>query len=204
MSTASRSSDPGILAHLIALFLDYLRWTQLTPMLFAWSGAIFMLLGMAFVLNLETSETLTMQVSAYLMESPRLVAFLEWLDQALGIDSADREITDVIWDWFLAFWSGAAFVLFLLGQLARAVGLGLPVLALRTRMKIALGLVVLLGLSYFLLLASRPEIVHGSPASWAPFYVGLPVVVFLVSAWGIWASFWLRLLADGVLMAKRA
>lgn len=170
---------------LLSLAIDYLRWTQITPMILMWA----MVLGMIFILFFVSHEdaawsmvgALTKWIASLPWIGPKFVAFME-LQAEDGVISPDIGAIDfksaVLWVWggiSLIFMATAWVAGLFLGPfkpwtLKRKLGTA----ALACTIVVAIMMVL-----YFL----DPETWNDGPLRVAFSASGMAFVMFIVNAW---------------------
>lgn len=192
----ARSSRPvpghvHLVRALASLALDYLRWTQLVPMLFAWT---FLLLMVAALLLTNFQDASFSLVERGIGVYERVVGPLDLGppgETATEIDAGDRappattfteeDILPVV----LRAWALLALVGWLFGVL-RSMLFG-PRRPARLWPKLRIALYVAAGCSgsMWIAYALGTSAFHGSIASWALVFIGIPLGVWLVSVWSL-------------------
>lgn len=166
------------------LALDYLRWTQLVPMILMWAFMLMMLGGMAVVafqgeigLLLERTE-------------PIAERLLGPSDEAAASADEPTELSvdqDRIMPWVLRIWGLLALVGWGLGQLRALIWGARDRWPLRYKLALAglaAGLSAALVLALALLLDAELRGLH-----WVLYGIGVPLVLWGVSAWGLIISY---------------
>jgi hypothetical protein len=187
-----------ILRAVLRLAIDYFRWTQLIPMLACWG----FLLAFCFAIMLTSFES--QGVAAFEMIAAVIFGAMAILPDALvqrGPDgsiglSGDELIDIAAWLWFLL-----SIIAMLINW---AVGERLRPRFLRTlsgRLKTAGVAAAFVGVTLIAVRVFVPENFNGSFVSWLPPLVGVPVIVWIVSAYSLCMSAMLSLL-DEVAVAR--
>jgi hypothetical protein len=199
-------SEPGprppehvhLLRALASLALDYVRWTQLVPMLFAWTFLL-LLVGALLLTNfqdasfslLERGMTLYERIAGPFEEGPAPDPPIPPSDPASenpaadGADGALRFSDEDIMPVVLRAWGLLALVGWLFGVL-RTLLFG-PREPARLGRKLRIAAYVAAGCSGLMWIAYLlgSETFHGSAAGWAALFTGVPFGVWLISAWSL-------------------
>ena len=194
-----------LLKALASLALDYVRWTQLVPMLFAWTFLL-ILVGALLLTNFQDASFSLLErgMAVYekvagpfetpapeagtereaTAESTTDAASEPAVDDGTEPDSVrltDEDIFPVV----LRAWALLALVGWLFGVLRTLLfGPRKPVRIgpkLRIAAYAAIGCSGLMWIAYLL----GTETFHGSIAGWAALFLGLPFAVWCVSAWSL-------------------
>ena len=166
---------------LLALGLDYIRWTQLTPMLFAWGCALLALALLVFVNFQQQAFSAMEYLAQWLMNLPLAGGYFTTLLSAedtsveIGIDDLKSY---ALWGWFFLS------LFFMLANMALSAWLG-PFKPWTLKRKIALAavgsLLILAGLVWVYFAGS--ENFNGSRAGWMFNFSLWSLLVFLLSAY---------------------
>lgn len=178
------TSDLNTMLRSVAAWaIDYLRWTQLIPMLVAWA---FLLLALAMLALVNFQEEGFTVVEMLVLTWERY-AWLPRLDGAVTseADGSMRLDGDGFRGIVVSTWAGVSFLLFLLAQLRRAV-FG-PTAPVPFRRKLiwplaGAGVVWAALLSVYLF---GSETFHGSPIGWIALFTGACGAAFLVSVYSL-------------------
>ena len=185
-----------LLRALASLALDYLRWTQLVPMLFAWTFLL-LLAGALLLTNfqdasfslLERGMTLYERVAGPFDDEPPPVeagpgAAPESAPGSAPDDAvhfSDEDILPVV----LRAWGLLALVGWLFGVLRTLLFGPREPARLGRKLRIAAycaaGCSGLMWIAYLL----GSETFHGGAAGWAALFVGVPLGVWMISAWSL-------------------
>lgn len=171
---------------LLALGLDYFRWTQLTPMLFAWGFALLMLALLVFV-NFQAQVVNVLEYLAeWLMQLPLVGPYVTDLlsEQETTVKLGTEELkTFALRAWFIV-----SLLFMLAGMLLSRWRGPVPTRSLRRKILFAaVGSALLLGalvLNYF----ADPGNFNGGMAGWMFNFSLLALIVFLISAYSLSAA----------------
>ncbi len=172
-----------ILRSLAGLFVDYVRWTQLVPMLVAWSFLLLALSTLALV-NFQEQGFTVVELLTTLWER---YAWLPRLDEAV-VSQPDGSMTldsDGFKRVVVSGWASLSLVLFVLGWVARAAfGEPRPRSFKWKLLWPLLGAVVVWAALLAVYLFGS-ETFHGSAATWVLMFTGACAVVFVVSVYSL-------------------
>lgn len=194
---AARPSPPEhvhLLKALASLALDYLRWTQLVPMLFGWTFLL-LLVAALLVTNFQDASFSLLERGFTVYE--RILGPLDAAEPGpaaeprLETEAADAQppptrFTDEdIMPLVLRGWALLALVGWLFGVLRTMLFGPRPPARLARRLRIAaycaIGCSALMWLAYGL----GSETFHGTALAWALLFCGVPAGVWLISAWSL-------------------
>ncbi len=173
---------------LVNLFLDYVRWTQLVPMVFGWIFAVVMILALLLIglqgeINslLEKAEPYAVQFFGDAPEAP--------IDGEISAESSSVQITeDGIVTWIYRIWGVLAFIGLLINIIRTKLFGPKPQKGLRRKIAIAgigaISYVILLFLGYMLIgdFSGNTLIELTVP------FILLPFLLFIISVWGLSVS----------------
>jgi hypothetical protein len=185
MNSTAAQKPPNPIQLLISLVIDYVRWTQLTPMILMWA----MMLGVVFILFFVNHEDATWSVVQRLTEwvaslpwlGPKFVAFLESRadDGTISAGSGQIDLKSAV----LTAWGVMSLAFMVIGWLsARVFGPRKPWSLKRKVAMAALAsvfVVVILLALYF----SDAATWNDGPLQVLFSATGMASVLFLVSAW---------------------
>ncbi len=194
MPAATPSTDAVSVPRVLAgLAIDYFRWTQLIPMITAWTFLLLMVGAMLLVSFQQQSFSLIERgASTYERvfgpiepgpsATPGGPAPAEQTESGASEDGVIRFSDEDFMPWVLRAWGIAALAGWLLGMLFAAVFGPREPMRLRSKLLLpgipAAVCVVLFGVAYFF----GSEEFHGSPVGWVLMFTGFPLGVWLVSA----------------------
>jgi hypothetical protein len=168
------------------LILGYIRWTQLLPMILAWTFLL-LVLGVMFL-------------SVFMNEVPSLMeASLNWLVQAgwlqkpahealLAEPQALRFDHHDIREFVIRAWTGLAGVLLVLSMIIRKLFGPTEPLPYWVKIAIVMLLAVIVFLGALGIYQHKPELFQGAFGSWLAIFVGGPMVVLLISVCSLTVS----------------
>ncbi len=181
---------------LVSLGLDYLRWSQLTPMLLTWAFALLMLAALVFVNFQQQAFSATGNVIQWLMQLPLLGKYFSAFFTAedtgvkLGIDDLKSY---ALWGWFVIS------LAFMLVNMALSAWLG-PFQPWSLKRKILYAgfgcLLFFAGLVWVYFAGN--ENFNGSMASWMFSFSLWALLVFLVSVYSLSISHVLGRISEGL------
>jgi len=188
--------ETPILKVLLSLGLNYLRWTQLTPMLMMWGVALAMLLALTVVNFQAQTFSVIEHLLQWLMQLPvigdRIIPLLTDEDSGIHMNSGDLK------SFALQLWSITS-LLFMLASMALSAWLGpfKPWTLKRKFLIVLLGIAVLLTGFIFNYYAG-PENFNGDASAWIYNFLMISLLVFIVSAYCLSISHFLRLLDEAL------
>lgn len=179
---------------LLSVGLDYLRWTQLVPMVFAWFFLIATVLVMAAVnFQGDIDRALARAEARYepLIES--------WFGPLEPDPETTAEPLQITWadvrGWILMAWGGLALAGYLLGALRAGLFGPRPPRGLGHKLGIAGAAAALASALLFLIWLFGNQTYHGSPWGWIAMFTLGPGLVWLISVYSLSVSHglaWLR------------
>ncbi|GAB4178526.1 MAG: hypothetical protein Kow0020_14560 [Wenzhouxiangellaceae bacterium] len=163
--------------------LGYFRWTQLTPMIAAWTFYALMI-GALLITNLQDQSLPVLERTWVVLEE----LFGPFDEQDFGETDADGALhftEDDILPAVLRAWGLLSLVLWLLGMLVGAV-FGYPPRATLSRKLAVAAVAALVGVALCLCAWSfGSETFHGSAMGWIALFLGSGLLVWLISAWSL-------------------
>jgi len=190
-------SKSHILKLLLSLGLNYLRWTQLTPMFMMWGAALAMLLALTFVNFQEQTFSTLENFLPWLMQLPivgdRITPFLTDEGSEMHMNSGDFK------SFVLRAWSITSLA-FMLASMAFSALFGpfKPWTLKRKFLFVLLGIVVLLAGFIFNYFAGT-ENFYGDASAWVFNFSMISLLVFIVSVYCLSVSHFLRFLNDALM-----
>ena len=184
-----------VIRAVIRLAIDYFRWTQLIPMLACWGLLLAVLLAMTLT-SFETQGIAALEVVFAI-----IFGIGSYLPDAMlprgpdgSIELSGGELLDLAtWLWLLIS-VVAMFVNWLIGERLRPRFLS----TLAGRIKVAAVAAALVSASLILVRLLVPENFNGPFISWLPTFVGMPLIVWIVSVYSLCVSAILKLLDESV------
>jgi hypothetical protein len=167
-----------------SLVIDYIRWSQLAPMITMWFFAMLMVFMLFFVNHQDETLDGMAAAAGWVAELPLVgPSFIEWMEKR----ETDEGVLHFGGDDFkvaaLKIWVLLSLVLMVIGWLARLLFGPFQPLTLKRKLGFAgLGSLVLLAgfLSVYFL---SPGLFNGTAVQWTLNFTGIALLVFLVSAW---------------------
>ncbi|MCC5943108.1 MAG: hypothetical protein JJU37_16300 [Balneolaceae bacterium] len=181
----SLSEDQKVVAKVIAHFtLDYVRWTQLVPMVLGWAFAIIMVLALLLVAFQGEIDALLSRAE------PTIERWLGTPPEAVQNEPSGSSETislneDDIMPWIYRIWGGLAFIGWIFSMVRTKIFGPKPARRLRRKIFLA-GMASLI----FVALLTFGTLVMGGVTGntrlelMVPFVL-LPLLLFIVSTWGI-------------------
>jgi hypothetical protein len=167
-----------------SLVIDYLRWSQLAPMITVWFFAVLMVFLMFFVEHqdetVDGAAAMTNWVTELPMVGPPLV---NWLENRADDEGTIHFGGDDFKKAAMKIWAFGSLALMLIGWLVRLLFGPFQPWTLKQKLGLAaLGCLVLIAgflAVYFL----SPGLFVGTVVQWTLNFSGIALMVFLVSAW---------------------
>jgi len=191
------SNDLSLAARAAArLAVDYLKWTQLVPMIVAWA---FLLLVVALLALVNFQEQSFTVVEALVVAWDRL-PWLPRLDGAVvkGADGTllldDQGFRSTV----LGVWGGVATVLFLLSQLWALVSGPRPPARFAGRLAVLAGALAAAWCALLAIYLFGSETFHGGLWQWLLLFTGGCLAVGVVSLYSLGIAQVLELVSDGL------
>lgn len=183
----------------VTLAIDYLRWTQLSPLIAIWAFAIAMLAAMLFVSYEEESWNALDSLSRWIAGLPVIGSrFVAWLESLAGEDETIKLSGNDLKAAVLKAWSLLSLAFMLLALAVNwAFGPFKP-WSLKRKLGIAalccLALLAGLVAVYF----ADPAPFNGPAGNWMLTFAGIALVLFIASAWCLTAAYALGLVRRAV------
>lgn len=171
---------------LLSLGLDYIRWTQLTPMLLAWGFALLMLVLLVFVNFQQQTFSAMEYVMQWLTQLPLLG---EYFTALLSAEDSEVNISmDDLKGYALRGWFFLS-LLFMLADMAVSAWLGpfQPSTLKRKILYVGFGCLLLLA-GFVLIYFTGSEVFNGSMAGWMFNFSLWTLLVFLGSVYSLSVS----------------
>lgn len=179
-SHPDRQKNPSVTGLIAGLLIDYLRWTQLVPMIFAWA---FLLFSVAAVVAINFQQS----VEAVVLPILDVFDAWEWLEEVadedgqVSISLGDADIKGFVYK----AWAALAAVGYLLGMLVSLVTGPRPPMPLGRKLVLAAVPAVLASAAFFLAWLFGSETFTGAAAGWVAMFLIGPLVVWLISAYSL-------------------
>jgi len=184
MQEKNTASEPKtselILRVVLELAVDYFRWTQLVPMIFAWA---FLLLSVIIILLLNFQHVLdALVVSVWpLLERWELLTEEQAETGDISISLEDSEIKGFVYK----AWAIVAVIGYLLGQIIRLITGPRPTMSLPRKLGITAMACVLASIGLFAAFFFGSEEFTGSSDGWFVMFIFGPLAVWLISAYSL-------------------
>jgi hypothetical protein len=193
----SMQSNNRLLKSLLSLGLNYMRWTQLTPMLMMWGAGLAILLALTFVNFQEQTFSVIETIMQWLMQLPivgdRITSLLADEGSEIHMNTSDFK------SFVLRAWSITSLA-FMLASMALSALFG-PFKPWTLKRKLLLA-----GLGVLMLLAglvsnyyANTQIFNGKASEWMLNFSLISLAVFLVSTYCLSISHFLGFLNDALL-----
>ena len=180
------TEGPNLLKLTATLAIDYLRWTQLAPLITIWAFGIAMLAAMLFVNFEEQSWDALGSLFEWIAGLPVIGGrFTAWLESLAGEDETIKLSGNDLKAAVLKAWSLLSLAFLILALAVNwAFGPFKP-WSLKRKLGTA-GLCCLALLAGFVAVYfADPEPFNGPAGNWMLTFGGLALVLFLVNVWGL-------------------
>jgi hypothetical protein len=180
------SSDFVIIAKLLAkLGLDYVRWTQLVPMVIGWAFALIMVFGISLVVFQGSIDAMIQRaeptIERFLGPAPETTTEEYYSDEATTIQVTDDDILP----WIYRIWGGLALLGWIFSIIRTKLFGPKPSRKLRRKIGItAIACIAYTGVLILLYLAIGDFSGNTGPELMI-FFVLMPFLLFIVSVWGL-------------------
>ena len=167
-----------------SLVIDYIRWSQLAPMVTVWLFAVLMMFLMFFVDHQDKTVDGIAAVARWITELPVIgPSFVEWMEEHAGDEGVLHFGGDDFKKVAMKIWMLGSLALMVIGWLARLLFGPFQPLTLKRKLGLAgLGCLALMTgflAVYFL----SPGLFAGTAVQWALNFAGIALLVFMVSTW---------------------
>lgn len=167
-----------------SLVIDYLRWTQLTPMITVWGFGILMLGAMVFVNNQELAFDSLARVAEWLSELPWIGETFSRRVQGLAdekgvISLGGAELESLA----LRAWAALSLGFMALALIAGLLFGRFEPWPLRRKLGVAAIACVMLLVGFVAIYFANSAMFNGTRAQWILMFSGVALLVFVVNAW---------------------
>jgi hypothetical protein len=179
-----RSGEPNPFKFAVTLAIDYLRWTQLSPLVTIWAFGIAMLAAMLFINFEEQSWDTLGSLLEWIAGLPVIGGrFAAWLESLAGEDETIRLGGNDLKAAVFKAWSLLSLA-FLLLALAVNWAFG-PFKPWSLKRKLGIAGLCCLGLlaGFVAVYFADPELFNGPASRWMLNFGGIGLMLFIVSAW---------------------
>lgn len=183
----------------ISLVIDYIRWSQLAPMITVWFFAVLMIFLLYFVDHQDQTVDGMAAVLGWVAELPVVgPSFTEWAENRATEDGALHFGGDDFKVAAVKIWVALSLILMVLGWLASLLFGPFQPLTLKRKLAFAgLGSLALVA-GFFGVYFLSPGLFNGTAAQWTLNFTGIALLVFLVSAWCLTIAHALGLLSQSL------
>jgi len=167
-----------------SLVIDYIRWSQLAPMITMWFFAVLMVFVLYFVNHQDETVNGMAAVAGWVAKMPVVgPQFIEWIENRATDDGVLHFGGDDFKVAAMKIWVILSLVLMVIGWFARLLFGPFQPLTLKRKLGFAgLGSLVLmagfLGVYYL-----NPGLFNGTATQWTLNFAGITLLVFIVSIW---------------------
>lgn len=173
----------SILRYLISLVLDFIRWSQMVPMIFAWAFILLALVLMTFINFQQTSVTIVEWVADLWQRYAWLpdwdLSAFEQADGSLRI--TDEQLSPAI----LKVWGVISLALLIIDLLRTALIGHREPKPLSRKLLIAAIACAVIAVGFLLNYWLGNEPYDGGVAGWIALFIGGPLLVWLISAYSL-------------------
>lgn len=189
--------EKNILKSLLTLGIDYIRWTQLTPMIMIWGFILIMFIAMVFV-NFQHQTVATMET---LLNSIFQLPFIgESVRQFFTTENNNYHLTTAeIKSWIFTLWSIGSLIFMFLGLLFSYIRKPANPRTLKQKLKITFFAVLLLFVGFMVNYYAEPTNFNGAASGWILNFSLIALIVFIVSSYSLSVSHFLNYLNRQIL-----
>jgi len=164
--------------------IDYLRWSQLTPMITLWAFGVLMLVAMFVVNNQEATFDMMEAVTVWIAGLPFIgESFVRWGESMAGEDGVIHLGGNDLKDAVLRLWGGLSLAFLLMSLLIDWIFGPFKPWTLKQKLAVvALGSIVLVA-GFILVYLLDSSMFNGGTGQWLLMFCGMGLLAFIVSAW---------------------
>lgn len=166
-----------------SLLIDYVRWTQLTPLVTMWFFALLMLVAMFFVNNQETVLDTLVPVWLWLESLPWVAESLSRMEASAAEEGRASLGGGDLQAIALRAWAVISLVFMLLALIADWLFGPFKPWTLRRKLSLIALACVLLMAGFVAMYFADPEGFNGPASQWILMFTGVTVLVFIINAW---------------------
>ena len=201
-----RSESTGPLQLGVSFLIDYIRWTQLTPMIVLWGFFLFMLVAMVFVNNQETVfETLESLMNWVVglpligeIVSRWIDAVVEWSNSQPSDDGALKLDGKAFEAAVMKVWSFISLVLLLLSLVISWIFGPFNPWTLKRKLGTAAVACFFLVVGFTVVYLIDLEMFRGPAYQWLLMFMGIGVLLFAVCCWSLGIAHFLEWLRNRI------
>ncbi len=173
----------SVLRYLISIVLDYIRWSQMVPMILAWAFILLALAAMTFINFEETSVPILVWLAGFWEKYEWLPAIdLSAYEQA---DGSIRITDELLQPAILKAWGIISLVLLVIDLLRTSFSGQREHKTLSRKLLIAAIACAILSVGFLLNYWLSNESYNGGSAGWVTLFIGAPALVWLISAYSL-------------------
>lgn len=176
------------------LGIDYLRWTQLVPMLIAWT-ILLISLAAILLLNFQGIAESILFTLMGLLERFDLLEKLPAEDQEFSISLDEGDLKGFV----TKAWIVLAAIGYVLGKLLTLITGPRPMMPLRRQLLIAAMAAGITSLGFFIAYFYGSEEFTDNPAGWYALFIAGPFIVWVVSAYSLGVGHMLQRVKEHIL-----
>lgn len=182
-----------------SLVLDYVRWSQLAPMITVWLVAVLMVFLMFFIEHQDETLDGVSAVASWVTELPVVgPPVLEWVEDRADDEGVLHFGGDDFQKAAMKFWALGSLVMMVIGWLARLLFGPFQPLTLKRKLGFAaIGCLVLLA-GFIVVFFLSPGLFAETRSLSILYFAGIALFVFLVSTWCLSIAHALELLRSAL------
>jgi len=189
--------EKNILKSSLTLGIDYIRWTQLTPMIMTWGFILILFIAMVFV-NFQDQTEATMET--LLNSIFQLPIIGESVKQYITTENNNYHITTAeVKSWIFTVWSIGSLIFMIIGSLLSYIRKPANPRTLKQKIKMTFFAVLLLFVGFMLNYYTEPTNFNGAASGWILNFSLISVMVFIVSSYSLSVSHFLNYLNRHIL-----
>jgi len=186
--------DKNIVKGILSLGIDYIRWTQLTPMIMIW-GVVLLLFSAMFIVNFQNQTMSTMET--LLNGFFQLPVIGESAKKYITSGNGNHHFsTAEIKSWILSAWSLASLFFMFINILSSSIRKPSKPWTLKQKIKIVFLAALLLFTGFILNYYANPKNFKGEAGGWIFNFSLISLIVFMISSYSLIISHFLNYIKD--------
>jgi hypothetical protein len=199
------SNDFLFIVRLIfGLALDYIRWTQLMPMIIGWAFALILVLAMALVTFQGEIDSLLARAESYaeqyFSQPPVNVTNETQVDESGSVEFTGDDIIP----WILKIWGVLALAGWIFGIIRNKIFGTKPAKSLKKKIFISIAAAMIFTGTIVFLFISAGGVAGGNTFETILPFVLIPILLIIVSIWGITISHVVDMIQDALYSTDEA